>query len=245
MSMGMSSADSICALPIAGLTSPLGEPRVPARNARRDAALAALDLWAHATIVVDAGRHIVIMNRGAETLLDRDDGLWLGRDGRLQAIDDARTCALDVAIRACAATAAATAGAMAPATDTGGAELDGIVLPRRSGREPLRATISPLPLLAGAEMPELAGGAALLMILDPECRPRRPGAWLARQFGLTPSEQRLAEAIINGVPLADAARQLGIQVSTARTRMKAIQVKTTCRRQIDLVRLALSLPQVR
>ena len=72
-----------------------------------------------------------------------------------------------------------------------------------------------------------------------------PVDWIARQFGLTPSEQRLTEAIINGVPLADAAEQLGIRISTARTRLKVIQAKTHCHRQLDLVRLALSLPAIR
>jgi DNA-binding CsgD family transcriptional regulator len=47
------------------------------------------------------------------------------------------------------------------------------------------------------------------------------------------------------VPLADAAEQLGIQLSTARTRLKIVQTKTNCRRQVDLVRLALSLPSFR
>ena len=62
------------------------------------------------------------------------------------------------------------------------------------------------------------------------------------QLRLTPSEQRLTEAIVNGVPLNEAAEQLGILPSTARTRLKTIQTKTNCHRQVDLVRLALSLP---
>jgi DNA-binding CsgD family transcriptional regulator len=56
---------------------------------------------------------------------------------------------------------------------------------------------------------------------------------------------RLTEAIINGLPLAEAAEQLGIRLSTARTRLKTIQTKTHCHRQVDLVQLALSLPAVR
>ena len=58
-------------------------------------------------------------------------------------------------------------------------------------------------------------------------------------------EQRLTEAVVNGLPLVEAAEQLGIRLSTARTRLKAIQAKTHCHRQVDLVRLALSLPAVR
>jgi DNA-binding CsgD family transcriptional regulator len=104
--------------------------------------------------------------------------------------------------------------------------------------------LSRLPAPADSDLPE-HGRRVLLVIIDPDDRARTPVGWLARQFGLTPAEQRLTEAIINGVPLAEAATQLGIRASTARTRLKAIQVKTGCHRQVDLVRLALSLPQVR
>ena len=51
--------------------------------------------------------------------------------------------------------------------------------------------------------------------------------------------------MIAGVPLNEAAEKLGIQLSTARTRLKTIQGKTGCHRQLDLVRLAMSVPAVR
>ena len=72
-----------------------------------------------------------------------------------------------------------------------------------------------------------------------------PVGWLARQYGLSPGEARLAEEIVNGAPLVEAAERLGIQVSTARTRLKVVQAKTGCGRQVDLVRLALSAPAMR
>jgi DNA-binding CsgD family transcriptional regulator len=105
--------------------------------------------------------------------------------------------------------------------------------------------LSPLPFLGGPAMPELEPGRVLLIAFDSDTTSRTPVDWMARQFGLTPAEQRLTEAIVNGVPLNDAAEQLGIRLSTARTRLKTIQTKTHCRRQVDLVRLALSLPAVR
>ena len=102
----------------------------------------------------------------------------------------------------------------------------------------------PLPFRAGPD-PECGAGNVLMVLFDPAQVQRTPIAWLAQQYGLTPSEQRLTEAIVNGVPLAEAAEQLGIRLSTARTRLKTIQTKTQCHRQVDLVRLALSLPAVR
>jgi DNA-binding CsgD family transcriptional regulator len=143
----------------------------------------------------------------------------------------------DTAIRKCAAIATAMDVKCQP-------DLDGVVLPRPSGAAPLRAMMWPLPFLGDTTSSEFGAGTVLMVIFDPDQVQRTPVGWLARQYGLTPSEHRLAEAIINGVPLAEAAEQLGIQESTARTRLKIIQAKTDCRRQVDLVRLAHSMPAV-
>jgi DNA-binding CsgD family transcriptional regulator len=204
-----------------------------------DAAQAALDRWAHAALVLNAAGGVVSVNRAAEVLLKLSDGLRLDREGRLRCADETRTRALDLAIRKCAAIATTAAAEVAPT------DLDGIVLPRPSGASPLRAMMWPLPFLGGTGTSEFGAGTVLLVLFDPDQVPRTPVGWLAQQFGLTPSEQRLAEVIINGVPLADAAEQLGIQLSTARQRLKIIQTKTDCHRQVDLVRLAMSLPALR
>jgi DNA-binding CsgD family transcriptional regulator len=204
-----------------------------------DAAQAAFDRWSHATFVLSSVGRVVVMNDAAETLLLRADGLSLGRDGQLRSVDEARTRDLDVAVRKCAAMSSVI-DAERRADD-----LDGIALPRPSGAAPLRAMISPLPFLGTPTMSEFAPGTVLLVIFDAGNVSRTPVDWMARQFGLTPAEQRLTEAIINGVPLNEAAEQLGIRLSTARTRLKTIQTKTQCHRQVDLVRLALSLPIIR
>jgi DNA-binding CsgD family transcriptional regulator len=212
---------------------------VPVERVRSEAAQSALDLWAHAAIVLDAAGRVVLMNRTAEILLQRTDGLRLGSDGQLRAVDEARTRALDTAIRQCAAMAFAGNAAARPA------QIDSIALPRDIGPAPLRAMLSPLPFPADATGSDGERGTVLLLIIDSADWQRMPVTWLARQFGLTPAEERLTEAIVNGVTLAEAAGQLGIRLSTARSRLKIIQAKTGCRRQVDLVRLALSLPQVR
>jgi DNA-binding CsgD family transcriptional regulator len=208
---------------------------VSAERARAGAAQAAFDKWTHAAIVFDASARVVTFNLAAEALLKRGEGLWLGRGGQLNTADEAKSQAIELAVRKCASI-------------LGNAELQtevAIALARPSGQLPLRAMVWPLP---GGEGQAIAGerrGAVLLVIFDPAQSQRTPIGWLAKQYGLSPSEERLAEAIVNGVPLAEAAEQLGIQLSTARTRLKTIQTKTHCHRQVDLVRLALSLPAVR
>jgi DNA-binding CsgD family transcriptional regulator len=210
---------------------------VVAQKAVGDAAKLAFDRWAHPVLVLDSCARLVVMNQAAETLIERRDGLCLTREGTLRSIDEAKTAALELAVRKCATTS------ISP--DARSADLDRIALPRPSGGSPLRVMISPLPFLGGDPTSGFATGRVLLVIFDPDNIRSTPVDWIARQFGLTPSEQRLTEAIINGMPLADAAEQLGIRLSTARTRLKTIQTKTHCHRQVDLVRLALSLPAIR
>jgi DNA-binding CsgD family transcriptional regulator len=208
------------------------------QKATNEATQAAFDRWTHAALILTTDGSVVSINHAAEVLLRKSDGLQLGRNGELRCIDEARTRALDIAIRKCAAIATSMN------TDTRRSDLDGVVLPRPSGAAPLRAMMWPLPFLGDTTAPDFGRATVLLVIFNPDHVQRTPVGWLAHQFGLTPSEQRLTEAIVNGVPLTEAAEQLGIRVSTARTRLKTIQAKTDCHRQVDLVRLALSLPTV-
>jgi hypothetical protein len=210
-----------------------------AKIAGGEAAQAALDRWVHAAFVLNAAGRVISFNQAAEALLHRGDGLALGREGQLLSAGETQTRELETAARKCATMANAAKA------DVNAADLDGIVLPRPSGSAPLRAMIWPLPFLGGPAASYLARGTALLVIIDPDRIQRTPVAWLAKQYRLSPAEQRLAEAIVNGVPLATAAEESGIRLSTARQRLKDIQTKTQCPRQSDLIRLAFSMPEVR
>lgn len=195
---------------------------------------AAFDRWEHAAVVLNAQAQVVAFNNVAKRLFDSADGICLGRHGGLCSGDEVTVRALETAVRKCALLSGATM------TDSSMPDADAIVLPRPSGAPPLRVMLWPLPFLSGTPAPN--GGAVLMVILDPAQGKRTPVDWIARRYGLTPAEQRLAEAVVNGVPLVEAAEQLNIRISTARTRLKTIQHKTDCRRQTDLVRLALSVP---
>jgi DNA-binding CsgD family transcriptional regulator len=122
---------------------------------------------------------------------------------------------------------AAIAGAVDAATAF---PRDRLALPCASGGPPFQAMLAPLPFLD-----------AVLLVLTDSGHGQAPIERLARQFRLTGAEQRLAEHIVNGVTVVEAAQRLGIRESTARSRLKVIQTKTHCRRQVDLVRLAFGL----
>jgi DNA-binding CsgD family transcriptional regulator len=60
-------------------------------------------------------------------------------------------------------------------------------------------------------------------------------------FGLTPAESRLAEMLVSGLTVQEAALQLFISAHTAKTHLKRILSKTGTRRQSELVSLLLSI----
>jgi DNA-binding CsgD family transcriptional regulator len=70
-------------------------------------------------------------------------------------------------------------------------------------------------------------------------RPGPPAAILAKTFGLTPAEAKLACIIARGVPPDIAARELKISRDTARNQLKSVFTKTNTHRQSELVALLL------
>ncbi|WP_447728302.1 helix-turn-helix transcriptional regulator [Sphingomonas koreensis] len=191
--------------------------------------------WIHAAFVLGRDGRVRSMNRRAEALIGRNDGILLNRLGRLRSFDERCSRALDEAIAAC--------GALFERVLQGDTGPVGTMLQRRPGGSAFHAMLWPLTSAVEFGLPA-ASGQILLVISDPEDTPLNAVTWIAQQFGLSPAEARLADAVIAGVPLNEAAERLGIQLSTARTRLKIIQSKTGCHRQLDLVRLAMSVPSI-
>jgi DNA-binding CsgD family transcriptional regulator len=66
---------------------------------------------------------------------------------------------------------------------------------------------------------------------------------LTAAFDLTATEARLAVRLLRGETLEDAAHALGIKISTARTHLAHVFLKTGTSRQSELMRLLLSMPR--
>ena len=83
---------------------------------------------------------------------------------------------------------------------------------------------------------------ALVFVTDPRT-PAKSRALVMRQlYGLTPSEARVADHLLDGFEVRDAAAQLDITLETCRFHIKRVLAKTGTRRQSELIRLMLSLP---
>jgi DNA-binding CsgD family transcriptional regulator len=120
---------------------------------------------------------------------------------------------------------------------------DGLLrLARRTARRDYVVIATPMPARAG--LFAASSPAVCLLISDPDEARQVPGATLQRLYGLTAAETRLALRLAIGETLDEAAQSLGIAVTTVRFHLAALFRKTESRRQSDLVRLLLSLPNV-
>jgi DNA-binding CsgD family transcriptional regulator len=93
-----------------------------------------------------------------------------------------------------------------------------------------------LPVHGAARTPFL-GARALLTFTVVGPKPGPTAELLARVFGLTPAEARLASIMAEGANLEQAADQLGVSRETARSQLKAVFAKTGTNRQSQLVAL--------
>ena len=60
---------------------------------------------------------------------------------------------------------------------------------------------------------------------------------MMRRLGLTAAEARVASKLLEGLPISEAAKMLGVTALTARTHLKSIFAKTGVRRQSELISL--------
>jgi DNA-binding CsgD family transcriptional regulator len=161
-------------------------------------------------IIADSAARPVRLNRRAEAIVARRDGLFATSFGIIAAHPE-ETARLRQAI----VTAA-----------SGGARLR---LSRPSGSPPLLVTVIPV---RGGAAPLVA-----LFVMDPGTAATPSPALLQELFGLTAAEAVFAAEISRGEGLQAVADRLAIAPTTARTHLTRIFEKTGTRRQAELVRL--------
>jgi DNA-binding CsgD family transcriptional regulator len=175
-----------------------------------------------AMILLDRGGRVAFTTAAAERVLTQRDGLLVDREGRLRAARPAESAALARLIGKAARTGAG--GGLAA-----GGEL---ALPRPSGKPPLLARISPMPLQGALPIRERI--AVAMVLRDPAAPPRTPGHCLRDLFGLTRAEAALAAALAEGTRLPAYAEAAGITHETARWHLKRVLAKTETRSQSEL-----------
>ena len=197
----------------------------------RNIAADTLDGMAVGLCVVDQLGQQRFSNRTAQDLQSDDDGLNV-TNGRLTATGQSGS-ALRTAIRN-VITQARTG------TSVGGIPLQ---IDRPSGREPIAVLVA---ALFGDHLKSgwagLRDPLAILIIRDPRQPVESRQELLSRMYSLTPSQARLANLLVNGLSLRDAAQQAGLTEASARQYLKLIFGKMGVTRQSEMVLKALNLP---
>ncbi|HXS21939.1 MAG TPA: hypothetical protein VN735_11960 [Steroidobacteraceae bacterium] len=186
-----------------------------------------LDRSSAAIFLLDRAGRVVFMNRAAEALKAREDGLQIATDGLHLPVtlEDEQ---LQLLIRQ------ALASSQHPTGSPGGV----MRASRPSGKRPFGVSVTTLARVPAALT--LFRPLVCVLISDPERRLCPSVQHLGTLFNMTEAEARLAVCLADGEPLRGAAEQLGVTYGTARSRLTQLFEKTSTRSQSELMRLLLT-----
>lgn len=167
-------------------------------------------------------------NQKAERLAEQQDALALTKDERVQLRERTANRALQEALARYQ-------------TGLHDHDLSRVIqVPRPKGARGLLLRIL---LVRLADQLGLSGGESVIVLLfhDLAEAPMLSGfRQLARLWGLTPAEEAVALEIVQGYSLREIAEKSGRSIETVRKHLKAVQAKSGCSRQPDLIHLVLT-----
>ncbi|SNT29976.1 DNA-binding transcriptional regulator, CsgD family [Granulicella rosea] len=188
---------------------------------------AALTAFDHVVFGLDARKRVVVTNPEAQAILRAGVTLRLKND-RLAAVDPRQNEELQRLI----------AQAVGEGTRVYAPRQGAMRLERKPG-EPLYLAASSFPGAPGRGRQALA---ATIVLHDPAKRPLSRAAVLRSLYGLTATENRVADLLLQGLDAREISLQIRLTLETARFHVKRVLAKTGTRRQSELIRLMLSLP---
>jgi|SRR5208283_5068790 len=188
---------------------------------------AALDTLATGVVVLGTKGEILLMNRAANTIVARNDGLLAGAQG-LRADRPAESAQLGRLIRE----------AVNTAEGRGFGAGGGVSISRRKGAA-LQVLVSPVQNLPIDVTRPLR---AIVFISDPDRRAHTAHDILRTLFGLTPAECRVALLLGEGKTPREISQLLALSTNTVKSQTATIYAKTGTARHAQLVRLLARLP---
>ena len=197
-------------------------------EARSSTVTTLLDNHRIGVLHLDRRGRIIEVNDRARSILRQGEGLS-DRDGVLRAREASDRLRLDrlVASALPASGAVAVSGSM--------------LLRRSSGLPPLVVHVKPV----AVPQPDYGARhvAALVLIVEPGSRRRIDPGLVAAALGLTQAESQVAVWLAEGKSVRDIAQARGLSEGTIYWHLKQIYQKKSISRQVDLVRLVLSIAE--
>jgi DNA-binding CsgD family transcriptional regulator len=204
--------------------------RLRAENIHNRFAELTLNAMSAAVFLVNAAGQVQYMNQLAVSCIEKRDGLLL-KGAVLTASNTNEDAKLKLIILG-----AVSVGMTTTHTVPGGA----LTISRQRSQRPLHLVVLPVP-----ENRESMGiPCALVFVSDSTALPKSRATLMQMIYGLTPTEARFADFLLEGLTVRDVADRLGITIETARFHLKRVLAKTATHRQTELMRLMLSLPEV-
>jgi DNA-binding CsgD family transcriptional regulator len=180
-----------------------------------------LELVRQGAMLVAFEGHPQLVNRAAHAILQKRDGLFLGRTG-LIAERTADTKLLRKLLHD---------AIVSP--ENGEPKDSPVTLPRKAAHNALIVRVVPGPGLDCWQNPE--NRTALLTLYDQDAGVEVNADMLVKLYGLTRGEAGLAAHLVKGQSIEEAAAAMFISPHTARTHLKRIFMKTDTHRQTELV----------
>jgi DNA-binding CsgD family transcriptional regulator/PAS domain-containing protein len=202
--------------------------RLGALEAREAAGQALWDRLPFGVFILDEAGRVLWINRAGEAIAAANDGLAT-RGGFLHAAGPDQNETLHRLIGEAALTG--TANGLEP----GGA----VSLPRPSLHRSLAVLVAPFRVERSEYVMFSRRPAVVVLVSDPEAKPRTAPELLTQLYGLTAREADLATLLLEGLDLHDAAERLRLSMNTVRTHLREVFNKTGTRRQSELVGLLL------
>jgi DNA-binding CsgD family transcriptional regulator len=195
-------------------------------KARFNATLSVLDRYRIAVMLVLSDGTIVLQNRTAEQLMDRQRGIAKSRDGKLAISDAEATGTINELIHRASRTA--NAEDMRPV---------GMTLVRSTaGADPILCEVSAVRDSVD-ELGERFRG-AILSIYDPKDSPPVSLQGFGLVYSLTKAEEAITRMLLEGLNTDDIAGARSVSIGTVRNQIKSIMAKTGSHTRAELVRKA-------
>jgi DNA-binding CsgD family transcriptional regulator len=192
-------------------------------EALHHAILSGLDLLPIAFLVLDGNGRTLVANRAARRAMQKDR-IVRGVDHVLSLQPRLHNKALREMI--------------APTGDSVERAPAALTVPRPSGK-PLSILV--VPINSGEPNDSMLPG-SLVFLGDPELPVEPDQGLLAKLFGFTPAESKVASLVMQGNTVEEVAAKLHISPHTTRNHLKRLFSKTNTKRQGELVHMLLSSP---